>query len=660
MCLPMVALAQAGDSESLPEDIVRNFNHPNQDLYLRIYDNITFKAPTLARKRVAHFIDFSEQDMNELTEGGYPEAVLEYCGDVQKDLVACRDEILEAYTLELEFFYLEQELEEESYATEIWSNGNLDDGNFDLLVDLNIIDLIVFGKRANVISSRFPEVSDNDNGAQNGAGESLAASNNALSDLNNEGAASPNDSADSNGTSGPSGSSLNNSGGSEVANGNSLIITVDESGGQSVSSLSTPTTVFSPQTLYQSPLEEYFATEHLIPFDESAETLNLCLDPAVLDLQLLRLRGLDDNNDDGYSAPYQPYAEQVPRGGLGYPQLPTTAADRARFGSSNAQSGSGQGGGADNSSAASCNGEMAFGLFCMEKKADCPVEMVSGEEDDPLRIKFGICYDIRFVNNAGDAGKNKDPKQPGAGNDGQNVSSSQVAQTGTVADKRFMGENSTVEYQESDNCINCHVVAINKIIRELLGIPLTPHRNTKTINYELGSAFDFLGSVGPMIEISYKPVPLVRNKDKDKWRDPAEEDKDGLSALFEHRTLTEKVDEAEQRVMLEEHNDYITGDRTYQSRLQRYSNATLDELQNQIREEQIAQVATRNAVLQELFFANRIIDNSNYWEAVGREFGYLYSNMRSVQRLFHYLGDTVSTVIREETAIECRVKQDQS
>lgn len=624
---------------NFPQDIYRALDNPNEDLYLRIYDNLKYKAPKLAAKRAASFFELSADDIVALTEGEFPDSVQEYCGDTFDSVVDCRTEILDAYILELELFYLEQELEEEAYASEVWSNGTLEDGSFDLLVDLNLIDLIIFGKRAKIATERFPE-SEKTNLQDVDLSE--------IGEDREEGTGSREEGA---GTRVRDPEGGRGSGPGAGGRGPGVGTTSPDGGRGGTSTEIAATYPFSDQTLYQTPLSIYFGPDRLIPFeDDDAVSVNQCIDPAVIDLKLLRDPDLLPGDGGEYIGPVHQFTEEVPRGGLGYPPLPKSPyeSDRDDREEGGGSRDSDNGGGEDR-----CDGEMFFGLFCVPTSELCPAKMQSGSKEDPIYIDFGICFDINFVNDSGDAGGDDDS--------GITRGATKEWEWPKGGDQKGgAGGGSSKKYSKTDNCTNCHIVFINKILRELLGIPLTPHRNTMTANFEIGSAWNFLTNIGPLIEIYKKPVPMGKNKDKDKWRKPGSEKESGLSAKEEHQEMTEKIDEVDNQVKLDKHNHYIPDEKTFRRRMQRYTTSeTLDQVNKKIQAELRKKEVLRKQLLKEIPIANRIQDNSNYWESVSREFGYFYSNMQSIQRYYHYLGDVVSKKIIEETAIECRVKQDQ-
>lgn len=139
------------------QPLVQDLQSPNKNLYLRVYNDIKNTTPQIAVQRVAGFADVSVEDITALRDGEISLGTKGLCGDFFDGVMTCEREILDALEFETSLMELEVDMKEQLQASEIWANGSLADSGFDLIVDLNIIDVILFGKRANIFLQRFED-----------------------------------------------------------------------------------------------------------------------------------------------------------------------------------------------------------------------------------------------------------------------------------------------------------------------------------------------------------------------------------------------------------------------------------------------------------------------------------------------------------------------
>ncbi|MBT4936444.1 hypothetical protein HON22_00855 [Candidatus Peregrinibacteria bacterium] len=92
------------------------------------------------------------------------EAVGKWCNtdeNIFSSTDSCKQELTDLLSFDIELETLQTEIEVTAKADEIWSNGTLTDSVFDLVVDLNMIDIILFGLEAEIPKSRWSKQSGN-------------------------------------------------------------------------------------------------------------------------------------------------------------------------------------------------------------------------------------------------------------------------------------------------------------------------------------------------------------------------------------------------------------------------------------------------------------------------------------------------------------------
>ncbi len=139
-------------------------------IYMRTYSNYDKMVEDTALKTLKTQTGFLSDDIKDIVyEGHIKNKDYMLCKDIlsgktsttnnksavltSEELNNCYEKITEAYTLEKDLSLLRFELEQDILPTEIWSNGSLDDSSFDLVVDLNIIDVILFGEHSEIIGT---------------------------------------------------------------------------------------------------------------------------------------------------------------------------------------------------------------------------------------------------------------------------------------------------------------------------------------------------------------------------------------------------------------------------------------------------------------------------------------------------------------------------
>lgn len=165
-----------------------------QGLYLRIYESVKNDLGKKSLERISKQSTFSQSDIEQALEGNFTENLIEKCkalynqSNLSSDLYSCLSTLEENYNYEKRLVALETEMKGEGEANEIWSDGELSNSFFDLIVDLNIIEIILFGEN----TYEFPfsdnyDFSDNSNNSDSNNAENQNSSNNSGSGTNLDG-----------------------------------------------------------------------------------------------------------------------------------------------------------------------------------------------------------------------------------------------------------------------------------------------------------------------------------------------------------------------------------------------------------------------------------------------------------------------------------------
>lgn len=138
--------------------------------YSDIYKTVKESPGENARDRVSVQLGISKSTLKEIVNKTISSGELAgLCGSLmglrvsemtQADLLVCADEISKLYDFELEIAKLENTQSQKALATEIWSNGTLADSEFDLVVDLNLIDVLFFSSTAAIPNARVYNLFD--------------------------------------------------------------------------------------------------------------------------------------------------------------------------------------------------------------------------------------------------------------------------------------------------------------------------------------------------------------------------------------------------------------------------------------------------------------------------------------------------------------------
>lgn len=183
---------------SMDEQIVGDAAHPAnifggtqqkpevKNLYKSVYKSIKVDSDRVARQRTAEHYQYSETEMTAILNGDLgllrrtqPKAVN------YDDLLKLIDKMQATYQKEFNKEQLHQNLFLDSYPQEIFVNGDTSDSGFDVVYDLEILELLLFGDE-NTSSSggggggglpEFPSLPDSDSGSETaGPGPSSSSS----------------------------------------------------------------------------------------------------------------------------------------------------------------------------------------------------------------------------------------------------------------------------------------------------------------------------------------------------------------------------------------------------------------------------------------------------------------------------------------------------
>jgi hypothetical protein len=178
--------AFSAENPFLSEEKQQDFIFQEKDLYKKIYDQLgkdfSEGAVTNSRKtldRVSSMIGVAPEQYLSAIQGKTPSA-LAICGIRETDkkiissdeAIACQGKLEQLFSEEYSRNSFEWRLQYDALAREAWMNGSLLDGSFDLVVDLNVIDFILFGKNATVPSAPSPLWYDGDANNNSGGNDS--------------------------------------------------------------------------------------------------------------------------------------------------------------------------------------------------------------------------------------------------------------------------------------------------------------------------------------------------------------------------------------------------------------------------------------------------------------------------------------------------------
>ena len=172
---------------SMDEQIVGDAAHPAnifggtpqkpevKNLYKSVYKSIKVDSDRVARQRTAEHYQYSETEMTAILNGDLgllrrtqPQAVN------YDDLLKLIDKMQTTYQKEFNKEQLHQNLFLDSYPQEIFVNGDTSDSGFDVVYDLEILELLLFGDEGTSSSGgggggglpEFPLLPDSDSGSE--------------------------------------------------------------------------------------------------------------------------------------------------------------------------------------------------------------------------------------------------------------------------------------------------------------------------------------------------------------------------------------------------------------------------------------------------------------------------------------------------------------
>lgn len=122
-----------------------------KDMYLLIYESTKNDIETKTLERVAKQNNFSQEDLQSNLNGVFTDDLVKKCEELfqsntSQSLYQCISLLKDNYEYEKKLITLETTLKGDAEASEIWSDGDLSNSFFDLIVDLNIIEIILFGE----------------------------------------------------------------------------------------------------------------------------------------------------------------------------------------------------------------------------------------------------------------------------------------------------------------------------------------------------------------------------------------------------------------------------------------------------------------------------------------------------------------------------------
>lgn len=121
-----------------------------EDLYLQIYEQTKTEIGEKSLERVSKQSTLNTEDLNKALQGNFTPAFFQMCEKyfpkmTSSALYQCQNFLRENHEYEKKLNTLENQLQNESNSSEIWTDGSLENSFFDLLVDFQIIEIILFG-----------------------------------------------------------------------------------------------------------------------------------------------------------------------------------------------------------------------------------------------------------------------------------------------------------------------------------------------------------------------------------------------------------------------------------------------------------------------------------------------------------------------------------
>lgn len=133
-----------------------------ENLYVKTYQQLKQYSHELAMEQAALQLGVSHNELYEFFAQPTQETldkihIAECRSAILSDLTACFQLISEHILKQKQSVLRLLEEKQKALASERWANGTLSDSSFDIIVDLNIIDVILFGPEATLPAARLPD-----------------------------------------------------------------------------------------------------------------------------------------------------------------------------------------------------------------------------------------------------------------------------------------------------------------------------------------------------------------------------------------------------------------------------------------------------------------------------------------------------------------------
>ena len=139
------------------KNLLKKKSHASK-FYFKIYQSIKHDQTEKVNETVAKQLNISQNQLTSLLNGNN-KALAKICRSVKaNELWSYFLEVEELLEFERSLAKITYQQKQNALSNEIWTNGSLSDGEFDLIVDLNVIDAIYFGKKSETLSSRVMDI----------------------------------------------------------------------------------------------------------------------------------------------------------------------------------------------------------------------------------------------------------------------------------------------------------------------------------------------------------------------------------------------------------------------------------------------------------------------------------------------------------------------
>ncbi len=136
--------------------LIFSISNADDKYFSKIYKEVKESDHKTVISRISKQTGLSDSKLEDILDGTATlKEVKKICANMDRtEIQQCLNELHDLYDFERSVAKIENLEKEIAYATEIWSNGTRADSEFDLVVDLNIIDTIYFGKEARIPNAR--------------------------------------------------------------------------------------------------------------------------------------------------------------------------------------------------------------------------------------------------------------------------------------------------------------------------------------------------------------------------------------------------------------------------------------------------------------------------------------------------------------------------